>query len=72
MSNLLVSIGSTIESSTVHHKKVVRTVELILKHTVLIRDEFDETHLVLIETLAKHGLDVDDETSIYKTKYSRR
>ncbi|MGX6971316.1 hypothetical protein [Vagococcus bubulae] len=71
MSKTLVSIGSIIEYPTVHQEKVVGRVEQILKNTIIIRDKFKNTHLVLIKTVEKSGVSVDEETYIYKNRYSK-
>ncbi|MGX4685881.1 hypothetical protein JNUCC83_03165 [Vagococcus sp. JNUCC 83] len=72
MSKTLVSIGSIIDYPTVHHKRVIGRVEVILKNTILIRDKFEQTHLVLIKTVEKDGFEVDEETYIYKNRYSKK
>ncbi|UNM88802.1 hypothetical protein [Vagococcus sp. CY52-2] len=71
MSKGLISIGSIIDYPTVHEKHVIGEVELILKNTVVVRDRFEDTHLVLIKTLEEDGMTVDDETYVYKNRYSR-
>lgn len=72
MSNTLISVGSTIDYPTVHEKHVIGKVELILKNTLVIRDKYEETHLVLIKTVEQDGASVDEETYVYKNRYSRR
>ncbi|AQP53490.1 hypothetical protein CBF34_00035 [Vagococcus penaei] len=71
MSKTLISIGSIIDYPTVHKEKITGKVELILSNTILIRDKYDDTHLVLKKAVEKDGFDIDEKTYVYATRYSR-
>ncbi|WP_326717823.1 hypothetical protein [Vagococcus jeotgali] len=72
MSKAMVTVDSFVDSLTVHSEEVVGRVEVILENTVLIRDEEDDTHLVLKSTLIEEGYSVDEQTHSYRSPYRRR
>ncbi|MDT2832849.1 hypothetical protein P7H70_02180 [Vagococcus carniphilus] len=70
MSKVMIVIGSIIDYPTVHNKKVVGKVELILENTLLIRDSVDETHLVLKSSLEQDGYSIDEKTYVNKRQFT--
>lgn len=71
MSKVTIKIGSVIDYPTIHHKKIVGQVELILENTVIVRDFSDATHLVLKSLLIDDGFFVDEKTYRHQTQYTR-
>lgn len=67
----MIIIGSVIDYPTVHEKQVVGQVESILENTVVIRDKYDETHLVLKSNIEEDGFTIDEITNVHKTRYTR-
>ncbi len=71
MSKVLIAVGSVIEYPTIHNKKVVGKVEVILENTVIVRDSSDGTHVVLKSTLKEDGRSIDEKTNTHRTPYTR-
>lgn len=67
----MIAIGSVIDYPTVHNEQVVGEVEMILENTVIVRDSYDDTHLVLKSILKDDGFAVDERTYVHKTRYTR-
>lgn len=68
----MIVIGSVIDYPTVHDKQVVGHVETILENTVVIRDNYDETHLILKSEIERDGFTIDEITNVHKTRYTRK
>lgn len=71
MSKVMITVGSVIDYPTIHNKKVVGKVEVILENTVIVRDFSDGTHLVLKSILQEDGFSVDEKTNTHRTPYTK-